>query len=101
MHRKLALLEPAAAAVSAPEARCQDAQAPAAGYDALRAALYACFDELGNAIEFEGSRHTRVAALGMLAEIDDPSGASGCSRRSVRCGRPSTATIRRRVRIAA
>ncbi len=72
MHRKLALLEPAAASDSSPDARCQDAQAPAAGYDALRAALYACFDELGNAIEFEGSRHTRVAALGMLAEIDDP-----------------------------
>ena len=72
MHRKLALLEPAAAVDSTPAARCQDAQSAAAGYDALRAALYACFDELGNAIEFEGSRHTRVAALGMLAEIDDP-----------------------------
>ena len=72
MQRKLALLEPQTAVDSTPAARCQDAQSAAAGYDTLRAALYACFDELGNAIEFEGSRHTRVAALGMLAEIDDP-----------------------------
>jgi hypothetical protein len=71
MQRKTADLEPEPAA-STPAVRCQDAQSRAAGYDLLRAALYACFGELGNAIEFEGARHTRVAALGMLSEIDEP-----------------------------
>jgi hypothetical protein len=41
MHRKLALLQPQAGADSTTGARCQDAQSPAATYDALRAALYA------------------------------------------------------------
>jgi hypothetical protein len=70
MQRKIADLEPDSNA-GAP-ARCQDAQSRAASDEVLRSALYACFDELGNAIEFEGARHTRVAALGMLAEIAEP-----------------------------
>jgi hypothetical protein len=71
MQRKTADLEPSADE-STPTARCQDAQSRETGFEMLKAALYACFDVLGNAIEFEGARHTRVAALGMLAEIDEP-----------------------------
>jgi hypothetical protein len=71
MRGKAEALEPAQTTAAAPVARCADARSAAAGYDALRGALYACFEELGNAIEFEGERHTRVGALGLLAEIDD------------------------------
>jgi hypothetical protein len=55
-----------------PDARCADASQAGLGYTALSEALYACFDELGNNVEFEGTRYTRVAALDLLAHIDDP-----------------------------
>jgi hypothetical protein len=38
----------------------------------LREALYACFDVIGNAIEFEGARLTRGSALDMLAQVEQP-----------------------------
>jgi len=37
----------------------------------LEGALYACFTELGNNLEFEGQRVTRVSALGMLEEMSE------------------------------
>jgi hypothetical protein len=61
-----------ASAGLAPVARCVDASRPVLAYTALSEALYACFDEHGNNIEFEGSRHTRVAALDLLARIEEP-----------------------------
>ena len=61
-----------ASAGLAPVARCADASQPGLAYTALSEALYACFDELGNNIEFEGARHTRVAAFDLLARIDEP-----------------------------
>ena len=59
-----------ASAGLAPVARCADASQPGLGYTALSESLYACFDEHGNNIEFEGVRHTRVAAFDLLARID-------------------------------
>jgi hypothetical protein len=56
----------------APVARCADAAQPGLGLTALSEALYACFDELGNNIEFEGTRLTRVAAFDALARIEEP-----------------------------
>ena len=56
----------------APVARCADAAQPGLAYTALSEALYACFDELGNNIEFEGTRLTRVAAFDALARIEEP-----------------------------
>ena len=61
-----------ASAGLAPAARCADASQPGLAYTALSEALYACFDELGNNIEFEGARHTRVAAFDLLARIEEP-----------------------------
>jgi hypothetical protein len=55
-----------------PHARCSDAALPASIGVRLRADLYACFDSLGNRIEFDGRRLTRVAALQMSQEMDDP-----------------------------
>jgi hypothetical protein len=72
MRRRIGALTADDSASLAPRRRCGDARSATASYDVLRTALYACFDELGNAIEFEGERYTRVAALGMLSEIDDP-----------------------------
>jgi hypothetical protein len=60
-----------ASAGLAPVARCADAPQPGLGYTALSESLYACFDEHGNNIEFEGVRHTRVAAFDLLALIDE------------------------------
>lgn len=53
-------------------ARCADAAQPARAYTALSAALYSCFDELGNNIEFEDERLTRVGAFDLLARIPEP-----------------------------
>jgi hypothetical protein len=52
--------------------RCADARQGGLAYTALSEALVACFDEYGNNIEFEGARHTRVAALDLLAQINEP-----------------------------
>jgi len=52
--------------------RCADARQGGIAYTALSEALVACFDEYGNNIEFEGARHTRVAALDLLAQINEP-----------------------------
>lgn len=61
-----------ASAGLAPVAHCADASQPRLAYTALSEALYACFDEHGNNIEFEGARHTRVAAFDLLARIEEP-----------------------------
>jgi len=61
-----------ASASLAPVARCADASQPGLAYTALSQALYACFDEHGNNIEFEGARHTRVAAFDLMTRIEEP-----------------------------
>ncbi len=61
-----------ASAGLAPVARCKDASQPGLAYTALSEALYACFDELGNNIEFEGARLTRVGAFDQLSRIEEP-----------------------------
>jgi len=55
-----------------PAGRCNDAARKDLDFGALRDALYACFDEIGNRLEFEGGRLTRVSALDRLARIEEP-----------------------------
>jgi hypothetical protein len=56
----------------APAGNCADAgRAEATGRE-LRTALYACFSSVGDAIEFEGRRYTRAAALGLLERLAAP-----------------------------
>jgi len=61
-----------ASAGLAPVARCADARQANLGYTALSEALYACFDKLGNNVEFEGGKLTRVAAFDSLAQLAEP-----------------------------
>ena len=56
---------------NAPSEHCQDARRQDLSLAALEGALDSCFVELGNALEFEGKRITRVSALGMLEEINE------------------------------
>ena len=56
----------------APDTRCEDARRKDIDYDALRAAAYACFSALSNALEFEGRQVTRVGAFDLLARMDEP-----------------------------
>jgi len=56
---------------SAPPEHCQDAQHQNLSMSSLEGALYACFTELGNNLEFEGQRVTRVSAFGMLEEMSE------------------------------
>ena len=56
---------------NAPAEHCQDAQRHDLSLVSLEGALQACFTELGNNIEFEGRRITRVSALGMLEEMNE------------------------------
>jgi hypothetical protein len=55
----------------APQARCARASDVTLALAPLRAALYACFAEIGNRLEFEGAAIERVAALDRLARLRD------------------------------
>jgi len=63
---------PADASTLSPSSKCNNTQNPDLGYDALRAALYSCFDELGNNLQFEGAKVNRVSAFSMLEQIKEP-----------------------------
>lgn len=52
--------------------RCSDAQSKELMRDALSTSLNACFTEIANALEFEGERLDRVAALGRLQTLAEP-----------------------------
>jgi hypothetical protein len=54
----------------APKGRCKDAQSR--DLADLHSALYSCFEELGNNLQFEGQRLTRVSALDLLSQIAEP-----------------------------
>jgi len=56
---------------NAPSEHCQDAHRQDLSMTSLEGALSACFTEVGNNLEFEGQRLTRVSALGMLEEINE------------------------------
>lgn len=56
----------------APTHRCADAQRKDMQPVELRAALYACFDEHANNIQFDGATLTRVGAFDALTRLDDP-----------------------------
>jgi hypothetical protein len=64
------LTDPGASMV--PDRKCADATRPESDADALQAALYACFDEVGNRLTFEGERITRGGALQRLQQIEEP-----------------------------
>ena len=63
---------PADASTLSPTGKCKDAQNPNLAYDPLRAALYACFDELANNLQFEGATVNRVSAFSLLEQIKEP-----------------------------
>jgi hypothetical protein len=51
---------------------CKDAQRHELNTADLRTALYSCFDELGNNLEFEGERVSRVSAFDLLTQMIEP-----------------------------
>ena len=55
-----------------PSGRCKDAARKDLNYALLRDTLYACFDQIGDDLEFEGRRLTRFSALDMLERIEEP-----------------------------
>jgi len=63
---------PADASTLSPASRCKNAQNTDLAYDALRAALYSCFDELANNLQFEGATVNRVSAFSLLEQIKEP-----------------------------
>jgi hypothetical protein len=56
----------------APAGECAGAERQGATGAELRAALYACFSQLGDAIQFEGRSYARTAALQLLERLDEP-----------------------------
>jgi hypothetical protein len=54
-----------------PPIRCADAQRSSADLISLQVALYACFDEIGDRIDFQGRRIVRTTALQQLQQIKD------------------------------
>jgi hypothetical protein len=56
----------------APVSQCKDAQRSDLQYSPLREALYACFAELANNMEFEGGKVNRVSAFDLLTRLDEP-----------------------------
>ncbi len=63
---------PAGASTLSPTGKCKDAKRTNLEYDALRAALYSCFDELANNLQFEGATVNRVSAFSLLEQIKEP-----------------------------
>ncbi len=51
---------------------CRDARRIDLKLESLQEALYACFTERANNLEFEGSRVTRVAAFDLLTHLEEP-----------------------------
>ena len=69
---RAALAESSATAQTlAPSGRCRDRQR-ARRLEPLQAALYACFAELANNLQFEGASVTRVDAFELLGRMEDP-----------------------------
>jgi hypothetical protein len=60
------------ASTLAPAGKCESAQKADLSYDVLHASLFSCFDELGNNLQFEGAKLSRVSAMGMQGEIVEP-----------------------------
>jgi hypothetical protein len=58
-------------ALFSPAAKCQDAPRKDIAYAQLKAALVACFVEIGNNLSFEGGKINRVSALDLLHETSD------------------------------
>lgn len=54
------------------KSHCDDARRSGLSYRDLSAALYACFEEVGNNLQFEGKKMTRGGAFGELESTDDP-----------------------------
>ena len=74
--RAVALMRAKVAAMSAESRASSKAQCSQAG-DPLRkkglsAALYACFDEIGGNLEFEGAKLNRLAVLDLLRSTEEP-----------------------------
>ena len=61
----------AGGALFSPAAKCQDAARKDIAYPALKSALVACFVEIGNSLDFEGSKMNRVSALDLLHQTSD------------------------------
>lgn len=62
---------PAGASLSNISGNCKDAGGTDLPPATLKAALYSCFDELGNHLAFEGHAITRVSAFALLAQMED------------------------------
>ncbi len=56
----------------APTGDCADAARASATGRELRTALYTCFSSVGDAVAFEGRHYSRVAALQLLEQLDEP-----------------------------
>ena len=56
-----------------PQGSCMEARRHTIEPSKLRDALYSCFDEIGNNIQFEGKHLTRVSALDLLSTLDEES----------------------------
>ncbi len=56
----------------APAGKCDQARRPDLAFDALHTALYACFSELGNNLQFEGQALARVSAMALQGQLAEP-----------------------------
>src|SRR5262249_42692523 len=56
----------------APVGHCKSAQKQDLKLQPLQEALYACFAELGNSLQFENNKVTRVAAFDLLTRLEEP-----------------------------
>ena len=63
---------PARALTLSPSSKCKNAQKTHIQYDALRAALYSCFQERVNNLQFDGAALDRVSAFSLLEQIKEP-----------------------------
>ena len=78
---------PEDASTLSPTSKCENAQKPDLAYDALRAALYSCFDELANNLQFEGGQSTAFPPSACWSRSRNRSDVRNCFWPSIRCGK--------------
>jgi hypothetical protein len=72
MRTQLKTFSEDSSAIRGSTRKCEEARSKGLDYSSLRAALVACFVEIGNNLSFEGTKVKRVTWLDLLHRTDEP-----------------------------
>ena len=72
MRRSLEDLPESSSTSEQPSGKCKDSLQGNLASSQLREALYSCFDEVGNNLQFEGKAVSRLSLFDLLTQIEEP-----------------------------